>query len=142
MRLATAVAAGCLVYGVALAQEGPALTPISLQAALAAKPEGAEAERLAERIRTYFGGSESLVKGAPAKIDELTVAWALEAPQLAANAPAPRVAWDPGNLHPAAHESRHERALRRDRHAGAWHGVQLALRGGRPAVRRRTGRGL
>jgi enterochelin esterase-like enzyme len=97
MKLPIVVAAGLALYGVALAQEGPALTPISLQTALAAKPEGSEAERLAERIRTYFGGSEALVKGAPAKIDELTVAWALEAPQLAANAPVPRVAWDPGN---------------------------------------------
>ena len=97
MKLPIVVAAGLALYGVALAQEGPALTPITMQTALAAKPEGAEAERLAERIRAYFGGSEALVKGAPAKIDELTVAWALEAPQLAANAPVPRVAWDPGN---------------------------------------------
>jgi len=97
MKLPIVVAAGLALCGVALAQEGPALTPMALQTALAARPEGAEAERLAERIRTYFGGSEVLVKGAPAKIDELTVAWALEAPQLAANAPAPRVAWDPGN---------------------------------------------
>jgi enterochelin esterase-like enzyme len=98
MRLGIAVATGLVVCGtMAGAQEESPLTPSSLQAALAAKPEGAQAERLAERIRTYFGGSEALVKGAPAKIDELTVAWALEAPQLAANAPAPRVAWDPGN---------------------------------------------
>jgi enterochelin esterase family protein len=98
MRLGIVVATGLLLCGtVAQAQEEPALTPGLLQAALAAKPEGAQAERLAERIRVYFGGSEALVKGAPAKIDELTVAWALEAPQLAANAPVPRVAWDPGN---------------------------------------------
>ncbi len=97
MKLAIVVAVGLVMSGVARAQEQPALTPSSLQTALAARPEGAEAERLAERIRTYFGGSEVLVKGAPAKIDELTVAWALEAPQLAANAPVPRVAWDPGN---------------------------------------------
>jgi enterochelin esterase-like enzyme len=98
MRLGIAVATGLVVCGtMAGAQEESPLTPSSLQAALAAKPEGAQAERLAERIRTYFGGSEALVRGAPAKIDELTVAWALEAPQLAANAPAPRVAWDPGN---------------------------------------------
>ena len=71
---------------------------IRVQTALAAKPEGADAERLAERIRSYFGGSESLLKGAAPKIDELTVAWAREVPQLAANAPAPRVAWDPGNF--------------------------------------------
>src|SRR5688572_20311972 len=98
MKLAIVVAAGLVLNGAAArAQEEPALTPGTLQAALAARPEGAQAERLAERIRTYFGGTEALVKGAPAKIDELTVAWALEAPQLAANAPAPRVAWDPGN---------------------------------------------
>ena len=98
MKLAIVVATGLVLCGTAArAQEEPALTPSTLQAALAAGPQGAQAERLAERIRTYFGGSEALVKGAPAKIDELTVAWALEAPPLAANAPAPRVAWDPGN---------------------------------------------
>src|SRR6185436_17889619 len=80
-----------------LAQEVPPLTPKSLQAALAAKPEGAEAEKLAERIRTYFGGSENLLKGPPPKIDELTVAWAVEAPQLAANV-TPRVVADVGYL--------------------------------------------
>jgi enterochelin esterase-like enzyme len=97
MKLAIVAAVGLAMSGVARAQEEPALTPSSLQTALAARPEGAQAERLAERIRAYFGGSEALVKGAAAKIDELTVAWALEAPQLAANAPVPRVAWDPGN---------------------------------------------
>ena len=35
---------------------------------------------LAGEIRTYFGGAEALTKGAAAKIDELTVAWAIEAP--------------------------------------------------------------
>ena len=34
----------------------PPLTPKTLEAALAAKPQGPEADRLAERIRTYFGG--------------------------------------------------------------------------------------
>jgi enterochelin esterase family protein len=100
------VAAWFVLCGVAGAQEPPALTPRSLQAALAAKPEGAEAERLAERIRAYFGGSETLQKGAPPKVDELTVAWALEAaqleawarssPQQAASTPAPRVVADVG----------------------------------------------
>ena len=50
-------------------------TPQSLQADLARKPKQADAERLAERIRTYFG-TENLVKGAAPKVDELTVAWA------------------------------------------------------------------
>ena len=81
----------------AFAQEASPLTPKGLQAALAAKPEGAEAEKLAERIRSYFGGSESLVKGSAAKIDELTVAWALEAPQLPPNA-VTRVVADVGSL--------------------------------------------
>jgi enterochelin esterase-like enzyme len=87
-----------LLHGVAEAQEGPALTPKSLHEALSAKPEGPEAERLAERIRSYFGGSEMLLKGAAPKIDELMVAWALEVPQLAPGAAAPRVAWDVGNF--------------------------------------------
>ena len=42
------------------AQDSAPLTPKSLQAALDAKPSGAEADRLAERIRTYFGGMEAL----------------------------------------------------------------------------------
>ena len=48
----------------AAAQDAAQLTPRSLQAALAAKPEGADAEKLAERIRAYFGGSDALLKGA------------------------------------------------------------------------------
>ncbi len=87
----------CCLSAPAFAQETAPLTPKSLQAALAAKPEGAEAEKLAERIRAYFGGSESLLKGAPPKIDELTVAWAVEAPQLAPNV-TPRVMADAGAL--------------------------------------------
>src|SRR4029078_4175077 len=80
-----------------LAQEPTPLTPKTLQAALAAKPEGAEADKLADRIRAYFGGAEALAKGGAPKIDELTVAWAVEAPQLAANV-TPRVVADVGAL--------------------------------------------
>ena len=80
-----------------LAQETVPLTPKTLQAALAQKPEGPEAEKLAERIRAYYGGSETLLKGGAPKIDELTVAWAVEAPQLAANV-TPRVVADVGAL--------------------------------------------
>ena len=96
MKLIALVAVCCLSAPL-LAQETAPLTPKSLQAALAAKPEGPDAEKLAERIRTYFGGSESLLKGAAPKIDELTVAWAVEAPQLAANV-TPRVVADVGYL--------------------------------------------
>jgi enterochelin esterase family protein len=76
--------------GLASAQEGPALDPKSLSEALAAKPEDAAAERLAERVRAYFGGRDVIAKGAPARVDELTVAFALEAPNLPATSPAPR----------------------------------------------------
>jgi enterochelin esterase family protein len=75
-----------------------ALDPKTLEAALAAKPQGAEAERLAERIRSAFGGREALVRGAAPKTDELNVVWALElAEPLPPNAAAPRVARDTGN---------------------------------------------
>jgi enterochelin esterase-like enzyme len=79
------------------AQETAPLTPKTLQAALASKPEGADADKLADRIRVYFGGSESLMKGGAPKIDELTVAWALEAQQVPPNV-TPRVVADVGAL--------------------------------------------
>jgi enterochelin esterase family protein len=89
------VIVGCLLGGVVFGQDAPpAFTPKSLEAALSAKPDGPEAERLAERVRAYFGGSEILAKGAPAKIDELSVAWALEVSGLPENAPPPRVVSD------------------------------------------------
>jgi enterochelin esterase-like enzyme len=77
------------------AQETAPLTPKSLQAALDAKPSGAEADRLAESIRTYFGGPEALANGGAAKIDDLLVAFALESPPPAGpNPAAPRVSSD------------------------------------------------
>ena len=75
------------------APEAP-LTPATLGAALAASPQGADADRLAERVRALFGGADALAKGGPARIDELTVAWALEVPELPPNSPAPRVVSD------------------------------------------------
>ena len=83
----------------AAAQAPPDLTPKTLAAALAAKPTGADADRLAERVRAYFGGRDALIRGGAAKIDEVTVAWALELTEpLAANAtPQPRVSADIGN---------------------------------------------
>jgi enterochelin esterase-like enzyme len=87
VKLLIPVASVLLLAGGAIAQEPPAFTPKSLEAALAsAKTEGPEADKLAERIRAYFGGSEVLAKGAAPKIDDLAVAWAVEAPNLAANA--------------------------------------------------------
>ena len=83
-------------------QRSPAEAPFdmkSLEAALSAKPQGADAERLAERIRTAYGGRDALIRGAAPKIDELTVAWALElADPLPRGAFAPRVSRDVGNL--------------------------------------------
>jgi enterochelin esterase family protein len=97
MKVCVLVLAASGFAGLAAAQEPAALTPKALQAALAAKPQGADAEKLAERIRTYFGGPENLKKGAAPKIDELTVAWAFEAPELPANA-VTRVVADVGSL--------------------------------------------
>jgi enterochelin esterase family protein len=94
MKLPTTVIVGLLLLGVVNNAHGQALDARSLAAALSAKPAGAEADALAGRIRTWFGGSENLVKGPAPKIDDLNVAWAIEAPGLVANAPAPRVVSD------------------------------------------------
>ena len=96
MRLPIVATAPFLLFVVLGAQDSPQLTPTTLAAALSAKPDGAEADRIADRIRSWFGGSEALQKGAAPKIDDLNVAWALEASQLPANAPAPRVVADVG----------------------------------------------
>ena len=97
MKLAAAlVTVIALSASIALAQEAPALDPRALSAALAARPEGADADRLADRIRAYFGGRDVLMRGAPARADELTVAFAIEAPNLPATGPAPRAVADHG----------------------------------------------
>jgi enterochelin esterase family protein len=72
-----------------LAPQENGLTPKTLQAALKAKPQGAQAEKLAEQVRGWFGKDISdLSKGAAPKIDDLTVAWAIEIPDAKS---APRV---------------------------------------------------
>src|SRR5687768_608328 len=78
---------------VAASQETVSLTPATLSTALSAQPQGPAADRLAQQVRDYFG-AENLLKGAPPKIDELTVAWAVEIPQPPATGPAPRVVAD------------------------------------------------
>ena len=90
------VAVALCVPSVVRAQESPALEPKTLSAALAANPEGPEADRLADRIRTAFGGRDILLRGAPARVDELTVAFAIEVPNLAAGGPPPRAVADHG----------------------------------------------
>src|SRR2546427_13273331 len=103
MRLLLAVLTGILLCGgVNAAQQrpaaDPALDPKTLEAALAAKSQGAEAERLADRIRSAFGGRDALLRGAAPKIDEVNVAWALElAERRPPNTVAPRVARDTAN---------------------------------------------
>jgi enterochelin esterase family protein len=56
------------------------LTPKALSAALAGKPKGQEAERLAKAVRDWFG-KDRLTEGANPKVDGLEVAWAIEAPK-------------------------------------------------------------
>src|ERR1700687_5528795 len=103
MRFSLVVFAGILLCcAAAAAQQPPAagqpLDPKTLEGALAAKPQGAQAERLADRIRSAFGGRDVLLRGAAPKIDEVSVAWGLElAEPLPPNAAAPRVARDTGN---------------------------------------------
>lgn len=97
MRLATLAVTALALCGVADA-EGQTLTPKTLDAALAAKPAGAEADKLAEGIRTYFGGTDLRVKGAAPKIDELAVAWAIDAPVPPANGAPVRVVADVGGF--------------------------------------------
>jgi enterochelin esterase family protein len=83
----------CLgAWSQARAQEPP-LTPASLDTALAASPQGAEADRLAERVREWFGGHDALVAGPTApKSVGLQVAWAVELPEpVPADVPAPSV---------------------------------------------------
>jgi enterochelin esterase family protein len=76
-----------MVISLALGQADKPLTPKELQQALEAKPAGAAADKLAERVRSWFG-KDALRKGAAPKVDELTVAWAVEVPGAAA---APKV---------------------------------------------------
>lgn len=100
MKLLPPLLAAILCASPAAGQDGPRLDPLSLEAALAANPQGAEADRLAERIREAFGGQEALSRGAQPLIDELAVAWALELPPVSPpeGPPSPRI-WRPvGNM--------------------------------------------
>jgi enterochelin esterase-like enzyme len=76
-------------------QDAP-LTPKALEAALAANPTGEQAEALAAQLRKTFGPDIGNLAKLPApKIDELSVAWAIEVP----NAPAaPKVVSDDGKF--------------------------------------------
>ena len=84
-----------ILFGAAMTagQAPAAFNAKALEAALAARPQAAEADRLAGQVREWFG-ADALAKGAPARIDELSVAWALEIPPPPADAPPPRVVSD------------------------------------------------
>jgi enterochelin esterase-like enzyme len=97
MRFATLAVTTLVLCGVADAN-AQTLTPKALDEALTAKPAGADAAALAERVRTYFGGTDVLVKGAPPKIDELAVAWAIDATPVPANGAPVRVVADVGGF--------------------------------------------
>ncbi len=72
-----------------------ALTPRVLDARLAADASGPDAERLADRVREWFGGRETLLTGAAPKVEGLDVAWAIELPlPLAPDGPMPLVQSD------------------------------------------------
>jgi enterochelin esterase family protein len=61
------------------AEEPPPIDHPALRKALAAKPAGAEAVQLADKVRRWFG-AEALKNGAAVKAEGLEVAWAIEAP--------------------------------------------------------------
>ena len=95
MKLWIAISLGLMFARVSMTyQQEEALTPSSLMAALAAQPAGAQAEKLAERIRAAFG-KENLLKGAPPRIEDQAVAWAIEAPGAAG---APKVVSEDGTF--------------------------------------------
>jgi enterochelin esterase family protein len=96
MRSIALVVSGMMLGAVVHAQDAP-LTPGAMAAALATTPQGAAAEAFAGRIRSTFG-AEALVRGAAPKVDELTVAWAVEIPSTPANSRPPRVAADGGGF--------------------------------------------
>jgi enterochelin esterase family protein len=84
MRLLLTALTTTLLGITALAQQpaSTTLTPRALDTLLNAKPQGAEAEQLASRVRATFG-AEAIARGAAPQVDELQVAWALEVPQTA-----------------------------------------------------------
>jgi enterochelin esterase family protein len=96
MKFAAMIVSGMALAVMVHAQDEP-LTPGTLAAALAATPQGAAADRLAARIRSTFG-ADALTRGAAPRVDELTVAWALEVPSAPANARPPRVVADGGGF--------------------------------------------
>jgi len=75
-RTALVPAIALVLASLAPAGDGP-LTVAELRAALEKRPTGAEADKLAERVRTWFG-KNNLPKGPAPKVEGLDAAWAIE----------------------------------------------------------------
>ena len=76
--IATLVVAALLCASSLQAQQRPPVDIAAIQAALAANPQGADAERLADQLREAFGGREALLAGPAPIVNETTVLWAIE----------------------------------------------------------------
>lgn len=74
--------------------QGGGLTTQALTKRLAARPTGADAEKLADEVRSMFGGKAKLTRGPGPKVDGLNAAWAIEAPGASA---APKVISEDGS---------------------------------------------
>ena len=68
----------CFAAPKALVQ-APPMTVNQLSESLRARPAGAEADALANKVRAWFG-PDNLKKGPQPKVDRLAVAWAVEIP--------------------------------------------------------------
>jgi enterochelin esterase-like enzyme len=99
MRVTSFVVCALAVATAAATAQPASITVKDIETALAAKPQADEAASLADRIRTAFGGRNTLLRGVPPKVDDLTVAWAIElAEPLPPDAPRPAVVRDVGNM--------------------------------------------
>lgn len=75
---AAALLLAALPAAVRAADDAAPLTPKTLQAALAGKMKRGDGDKLAERVRAWFGAD--LAKGDKPKVEDTTVAWAIELP--------------------------------------------------------------
>lgn len=75
---AAALLLAALPAAVRAADDAAPLTPKSLQALLTGKMKRGDGDKLAERVRAWFG--TDLAKGDKPKVEDTTVAWAIELP--------------------------------------------------------------
>ncbi|HYE72024.1 MAG TPA: enterochelin esterase, partial [Blastocatellia bacterium] len=99
LSLALLFVANTLLTGTTSAQDAAPLTPNEIYSALLRKPTGADAEKLVQRLRAYFGkdmrGNDNLKSGRTVKIEDVSAAWAVE---LADASAAPIVKADNGSF--------------------------------------------